>query len=726
MAKKSSILDGSDGSAQTSGSTIIGDSPDVDSSLKSPNRVITSIAQAVTITGQDIIDARKLILAAARITAKKQGAPPYNPKKLSDQGKNWKRNISTRFLQKELNRAAPRFYMPVLSASTLTAAELPAGWPKGQEKTQFFRDTITRAFRSWRKFDMLWRGAGAEVCDFGYCFMCWTDTKEWRPNLARMDRGFVPKGSEVMDDKLARFTLKWDYRPDELLKIARDAVAAGSEKWKKEAVAEAVNKATQPVRSGDMSSTRKWEELVREQVVDFSTSRAQRMIECRISWFLEYSGKVSQYILFPDGSGDNKLLFEDLDAYEGTDQAVIPLVFGYGDGTIQGSMGPGGLLYDLAAQVERVRCDGIDNLLNSNKARLQVANAKDAASAQLSVNDTTIIATGATFAQNIGGISGDPKGYMVLDDKMTQWAQEIVGSYLPPMPNQASRAATAVVEQAQRREEEIQRDNLESWLKQVALVIAEMTRRMLDEDSDDEYAQGIRKKLLGDNVGWITKTLGKLSDKIPALKKIIPPAPISLTEEELEILIHQPAVQSVTDFTEWAAGQRAAFCASVKDDPGFNGAACRRYMAAGVPNAGPAFVDSIVVQEGDVTTLTAQQRQQNSESGTMMLGIDQPVVVTDAHEVHLNVLKPQLEQAIQGGLIPAAKLGLKHASGHFSAGLATKTLKPDSTNEWKSWLARMQRALEEKEKEVAAAQAAQQQGAQPGAVAPVEQMRPAV
>lgn len=693
MAKKTSILDGPDGTAQTSGSTIIGDSPDVDASnLKSPNRVITSIAQAVTITGQDIIDARKLILAAARITAKKQGAPPYNPKKLADQGKSGsKRNISTRFLQKELNRAAPRFYMPLLTASTMTAAELPAGWPQGQEKTQFYRDTMTRAFRAWRKNDMFWRGLSQEVCDFGYGFAVWTNKYEWRPHLARMDRGFVPKGTEVMDDKLARFTLKWDYRPDELLSIARNAVDAGSEKWKKDAVAAAVDKATQPVRAGDMSSTRKWEELIREQVVDFSTSRSTRMIETRHFWVLEFSGKVSHYILYPDGSGDDKLLFEDLDAYEGTDQVVIPKVFGYGDGTIQGSLGCGQLLYDLAAQVEKIRCDSMDNLLNSNKARLQVANAKDVAAAQLVINDTMIIACGATFAQNIGGISGDPKGYMALDDKMTQWAQEIVGSYLPPMPNQPSKAATAIAEQSQAREQAIQEDNLQTSLKQDALIIAEMSRRMLDQDTDDEDAKKTRAYLMG---------------KVP---KNHPPLPVSLTEEEIEMLVDQPAVQSVAEFTQYAASQRGAFAGSVINNPLFKQKPAARYMAAGVPNASNAFVDSIVVAEDDTTEQTAAIQKQLGENTTMTLGTEVPILTTDNHWVHIQTMLKPMEQAITGGLIPAATVGLKHLSAHYSAGVAFKVIPPDQINETKATIARFQRALEEKTKEVAAQQQAEQQ-----------------
>lgn len=676
--------------------------------MEAVNRVVTSITQAIELTDTDILDARKLIIAARRITAKKQGSPPYNPAMLAKQGKAWKRNISTRFLQKELNRAAPRFHQPILNASTMTAAELPGGWPRGADKTRFFRDTMTRAFRGWRKNDMFWRGLAMEVCDYGFGFAAWTDPMEWRPHICRMDRGFVPRGTEVMDDKLARFTLKWDYRPDELLAIVRAAIAAGSENWKKDAVANAVDAATLPAMPQDQTQLRKWEELIREQSWDYNYSRSQRMIETRHLFVLEFSGKVSHYILWPDGSGDNKLLFEHLDAYEGTDDVVIPVVFGYGDGTIHGSWGVAQLLYDLAAQVEKVRCDSIDNLLNSNKARLQVKDAKDADSAQLVVNDTMIIAAGATFAQNIGGISGDPKGYMVLDEKMTEWAQEIVGSYLPPIASQPSDIKAAQVNAAMQREAETQKDVLEAWLKQVALIIAQMTKRMLNPESDDEYAQAVRARLLGEDVNWFKRMFNRVWEKakdVKVLEKIIPPAPIRLTEEELAILVNQPVVQTVMEFTEYAASQRAAFAASVQNNPLFNQEAVARYMAAGVPNAGAAFVDDIVVPQGDTTSLTVQQRQQLMESAAMLTTQQpMPVALTDNHVVHWDTLVGPLEQAIQGGLIGASKAGLQHLGAHYASGVGLKIWPPERINADKARLAQLQRALEAKVQEQQAAQ----------------------
>lgn len=728
MAKKDSLLTPKEFSSDTYAGGGVNDnygtSPEVDESdLKAENRAVTSIDQAIQLTETDIQDAKKLINNAKKISAKKNGAPPYNPRKLKDQGKSWKSNFSTRFLQKELNRAAPRLYMPILQASTLTAAELPAGWPKGQEKTEFFRQTLTRAIRGWRKNDMFWRGLMQEVTDFGFAFAAWTDKYEWRPHLCRMDRGFVPRGTEIMDDKIARFTLKWDYQPWELLELARKSIDAGSDNWKKDAVAAAVDAASLPNFPNDMSQLRKWEDLMREQSWDYNYTKGQKVIECRHLYALEFNGKVSHYILWPAGPGDFKLLYEDLDCEDGTDSVVIPLTFGYGDGTIHGSWGAGQLLYDLASRVEKARCDSFDNLACSNKTKVQVADAKNIGQVQLVVNDTTVILSGGQFAQNTGGITANPTGYIEMDNAATRWAQEIVGSYLPPAPRQASKAATQLADQAISAEEAVQQDVLENSLKQVALVIANMTRRMLDKDSDDEYAQAVRKKLLGDNVGWLKSLWNKARRSIKLLEKITPPPPIALTEEELDILINQPVIQSVSDFTPYAAQQRGAFAASVQNNPLFKQDAVARYMAAGVPSAGQAFVDSIIAPQGDTSTEAAQQRQQEMESASMfILAKALPVVPLDNHFIHWNVLEPQLEQTIQQGLVKQATAGLLHLSAHYASGVANKTWPPDQINSAKARLGQLQRAIEAKTQEQAQAIAAQQQR-QPG-MAPVVPMPP--
>ncbi len=149
-------------------------------------------------------------------------------------------------------------------------------------------------------------------------------------------------------------------------------------------------------------------------------------------------------------------------------------------------------------------------------------------------------------------------------------------------------------------------------------------------------------------------------------------------------------------------------------------------MAAGVPNAGAAFADSIVVPEGDVTSQTAGTRQQIMENNVLLTGVDVPVVVTDPHYIHWQAMVGPMNQAIQGGAIPAATVGLKHASAHFASGTAQKTWPPDKINESKSQLATWQRAIEAKTAEAAQAQAAQQQRPPLGGVQPPVPMAPAV
>jgi hypothetical protein len=84
------------------------------------------------------------------------------------------------------------------------------------------------------------------------------------------------------------------------------------------------------------------------------------------------------------------------------------------------------------------------------------------------------------------------------------------------------------------------------------------------------------------------------------------------------------------------------------------------------------------------------------------------VLVTDLHQVHLEVIKQPLDQAIMNGLIKPAQLALAHASAHFAAGQNTHTLNPATINTWKSQLATWQKALEAKTQEMQQAQPAQQ------------------
>jgi hypothetical protein len=665
----------------------LGNAPEVSkTTLDSDNHVITSVDQGLSVIQTLEWDAQKLVKNAAKITSLKQGRRPYDSKRLEKQGKGYKTNISPGTFSTTLRRVAPRLYMPILNASTLTAAELPAGTPNAEEKTAHYRDTITRAIRSWPRWNVLMRLLAQEVVDYGFAFAAFTDKYEWRPHLCRMDRGFVPAGTEIMDLEPAFFELMWDYQPSQLLNIAKAAVDAGVEGWHKDNVAYAVQQskpATAPSR--EPTGWRKWEEMVREQIWNYATSKNYRVVEAKHLFALESSGKVSHYIFNPDAPENQQLLYEKHDAYDSMADVVIPVVFNSTDGTIHGSWGAGHLLYDLGGLQEKIFCDMVDNLRNANKQRLQVNDPKDINDVKQVVNDTEVIVSGAQFANNLGGVQQNVEAYIKLKDILQQTMDSKVGAYVPPIPSQPGDVKAAQINAAMMQEKEVSEDSVEHFLSYIAYIVLSMSRRLTNADSPDKKAKEV----------------------LFELKK-------KLTDEEIEIFRSQPAVRSVTDFTPQAAQSRAAFATQFMGNQLFKQNELARLAAEGVPGGGIRLADLVVVQEGDETQTTIAQRQQTMENATMLQGMDVPVVVTDNHWVHMQTLKDPLIQAINGiptnpAMLSAATIGLKHYAAHWTAGVAQKVLPDEAINAEKSFIADAEKAIQQGQMQQQQQQMLQQQ-----------------
>lgn len=668
-----------------------GNTPKVSDSLKVQNRTISSIDQAFSVCETMVNDWKKGIIQSARITAKLQGERPYNQKRLEAASKGWKTNISTGFLATECAKITPRLFMPIKTAKYLTAAELPADYPNGPEKTQHFRQVITDTIRSWPKFNFFIRGLAREVGTFGFGFNVWLDEWEWRPSFFRMDKGFVPQGTEVMEEPQF-FMAKYEYAPNELMMLLRDSVDAGMDFWKKDNVVQAINSAMPPPVDATYPNARTYEELIGQATWGYAYTKGVKKIATFHLLSKETTGKVSHYVLLADSGAvpsstaaspfqEARLLYENLDQFDSIDEVTTPMVFGYGDGTIHGSWGVGQILYDLAAQVEKMRCDAIDNLRNSNKMKLQVADAKNFTDVKLTVNDVYMIVSGAEFAGNTAALPQDIGGYEVLDQKLTQLAQQRVGAFVPPIPMQSSDIKAAQINAAMSKEKEIQEATLENWLIQWAQAVSVISKRLCRPGNPDLVASQTRTKLLE-----------------------------KLTEEEIAMLCSQFPVKSVMDFTEYKAQQRAAFAQSVVNNPLFRQSAVARNMAEGVGDE--TFVQSIVLPDGDQTDQLAAQRQQILENSAMAIGQTVPILPSDNDWIHMQTLKPSITQMLTGQQVNTslAEISLRHYAGHWEQGVAKKSLPKDAINDEKSWIASAEKALNaHKESEAIQAQSAQLQ-----------------
>lgn len=651
-----------------------GNTPIVSEELVVENRTISNVDQAFSVCETMVNDSKKLILNAARITAKINGERPYNQKKLENASKGWKTNISTGFLATECSKVTPRLFMPLKTAKYLTAAELPAGYPNGEEKTLHFRQVITDTIRAWPKFNFFIRGMAREVGTFGYAFNAWFDEYEWRPTLLRMDKGFVPQGTELMEEPQF-FMAKWDYAPNELMDLLRAGVESGRAEWKKDHVVQAINAALPPPVDSTYPEARSYEDLTRQATWGYSYTKGAKKIRTWHLFAKETTGKVSHYIILADtsivasnGAGNpdqtQKLLFEGLDQYNSMFDAVNPMVFDYGDGTIHGSWGAGQILYDLAGQVEKIRCDSIDNMRMTNKMKIQVVDGKNVNDVKLTVNDTLMIVSGAQFAGNTAALPQDIIGYEALDAKLTQIAQQKIGAFVPPIPVQPSDIKAAQINAAMSKEKELQEALLENWLIQCALWIGTTTRRLCNPDSPDEIAQECQEKLLE-----------------------------KLTPEEIMIMIRQFPIKSVMDFTEFKAQQRAMFAQAVIGNPQFRQSQVARVMAEGAGDE--RFVQAILIPEGDQTDVLAAQRAQTLEYSAMLSGEQVPVLPIDNDWTHMQTLKPKLNEMLMSDQpnLPVAQSVLQHYAAHWAQGVSKKTLPNEAINEEKQFIAAAEKTI---------------------------------
>jgi hypothetical protein len=125
----------------------------------------------------------------------------------------------------------------------------------------------------------------------------------------------------------------------------------------------------------------------------------------------------------------------------------------------------------------------------------------------------------------------------------------------------------------------------------------------------------------------------------------------------------------------------------------FNQVAVARFMAEGAGDE--AFVAAILQPDGDESTKVAAERAQTIESTTLNTGRPLPVLQSDNDWHHMQALKPEIQQELTSGQpnIPVVEIKLQHYAGHWSQGVAKKTLPKDQINAEKQWIAEAEKAI---------------------------------
>lgn len=653
-----------DKSISTQENDAIGNPVELDESLQPKNRVIEDVGTIHSVFDGMVDDASLLIRNAARITAKINGERPFNTTRLKNDGKAWKSNVSTRFLATSINKIAPRLYIPLRSAKYLTAASMPPGTPNGPEKTRFFRETITDAIRGWRKWPAFSKAIAYEVSRYGFGFVAWPDVYEWRPTFFRMDRAFVPKGTEQMAAPQF-FGFKIDYSPSELLDIIKNKEVAEANGWHVDNCKKAVEEAGRISSDTSEENIRQYQDMVRQASKSYSYVNGGRVIQAKHLFVEEASGSISHYILWNNNGDttDETLLYEMPDRFSSMDDVVSTITFEFGDGTIHGSHGAGQMLFDLSLQIEKTRNDTIDGFRASNRRKLVCQSTADIQKVQISVTDMAEIVANADYATPGSVQHMGVEGAFALDQNLTSLAESIIGAYIPPLPQQGDVKA-AQINALLARQQEVNDINLDHWLTHIAFITRAMTIKLLDPQSPDSVAIATRKKLLS-----------------------------KLTPEELAYAVMQPVMKTISDFTGGNDMIVAQFCASKSGNPQYDQNKLEKIQADSI--VGSEIRDEIIIDAGDNSLMTEAIRQQIQENTDMSLGKQIPVSMRDNHAVHLQVVGGEIDQDIQGGNMQVAYTKLQHFTQHLQAGISQKSLDGDTINNGKQFIADREKIISE-------------------------------
>lgn len=623
--------------------------PDISTgSLKSKRRAIKDAKQARSIISTLQTANRDRNIKNARIMAKYNADKPYSQQELEAEALGWKSNFTTQPLPRLIDKVAPRFVRAIESVKYLTNSSLPDTEPGAAAKTEAFRREVTKTIRArpgWRSFI-------AEVAQenalFGYTSCAWLDEFSYFPKHFSQSDFFVPTGTKQIPNSAQIVVFKETFLIHELFSLIEDKEAASAAGWDIKNTVTAINNSIPDDRRSQYSDfERIHEDLIREANAGGAYESGALVVVVFHILAQEVDGKVSHYIFLdePDGHSSSRgddtkeALFEREDQFDEMRMAVGFFAFQHGNGKLHGSKGIGRQIYALAAMVDRARNEVVDRLNLSGKIIIQCDDKALRRFKASIVGPALLIGQGYQISER--KIETSVKEFLELDQFLTAILDEISGATTPKV-FEGERVTKAQVDLFAGREEESRDNIIGRFLGQFAEIMTTIQRRLCDSDTSEKDAKAMQKRLL------------EVMDR-----------------KELNQLAKQPIAETVEDFTAIERQNVVIAAQEARGNPLYSAREMeRRKLTA---QFSEEFADAVLLPDPDPTIAAEQTRLQSLE---LLLIIGQatevPVSPRDAHEMHLAVLMPAMENAAAeamqnpGGLDVLNAL-LSHAEAHLKA-----------------------------------------------------------
>lgn len=604
----------------------------VSPSGKVVRRTVTSTEQLKSIVTRLEQENIERTTKNSRIMSRYNAEAPYSPAEMTAQGTSWKSNFSTRPLASIVDRLAPRYVRAVQGMRFITNSKLRPHRKDAAKKSDLFRREVTSLLRGHRKWKSLLTQVAQENALFGYTVGATLDDVSWMPRTFKQDEFFVPMGTGQFADDAQVVVLREDCLPSELFSRIEDKEIAEDAGWDVEAAVKAINSAQPTSPNDDMqNSYRSYQDLMRDGSFAYAHSGGATSVKLWHVLVTETTGKVTHYIL---AGKDREPVFKRHDRYARMADCATFFTFQQGNGRIHGSLGVGRLAYNIASVVDRARCEVVDREQLASKI-LITCDPKDLSRFKLTVMGSAAV-IGSDYQIVQQKIESGVESFIQLDRFLNGLLNETAGNVTPDSANlQGERVTATAVNVVASREEELRDIRLERFIDAFSDMVSAIQRRLADPDvaEADVVVRDFRKRLLA---------------KMPL--------------EEFNELCECPASETIEDFTD---DERQRLIIGLKEwanDPFVDQAKVRRRLAD--LQLGEEIATEILVQPEDPAIIAAAQRQQLLEIPVLDKGAQVPVLPTDNHKQHWEVLK---QAAAVAPSPEAVQAYLAHGQAHAQA-----------------------------------------------------------
>jgi hypothetical protein len=608
----------------------------------------TQVAEFVT---RLVAANRDRTIKNARITSKLNSERPHDTNELRSAGLGWKSNFTTRPLGTLMQRAYSRFPRAIHEAKHLTAARLDSRVPYAKEKSEFFRDEVTKFVRSEPRWKDFVEGIAWEDVSFGWAAALWLDEESWLPVAARQDELYVPSGTKQYSSTAGALVFRQEMLPHEayslLLKAAKtvpenheniDPTERPVFEWNLPEFAKVINGAiAADQKSQTDEQMRSLEDLRRQMTMANTFGAGNKMVTLYHCLVAELDGSVSHYIV---GGEQKGFIFSWESRFVSMDKCAAFFAFELGDRTLLGSKGVGRLAYTIAGVLDRSSNDVVDRFQLSGKVFAKAPEARHRRF-RLSVVGNVVLVDDNFEMLPAVKIEAAVTDSISLD-RFLQAKLDGVAGTVSPNELSGERVTAAAVQLLASREGERQDEVSSRFLQQFGGMMTELTRRLVLADTQEPKVLALRSRLAS-----------------------------RLTAEEIEYLASVPAMTTIQGWTNVERQLIVLACSEARGVPVYDQ---RKVEVAKVTaQVGQELADDLILSENDPTLTAEQVRLQTMENHALLDGAEIPVSPRDAHMLHLQTLMPiigsSVEEAMQN---PAALTSLNgfvvHARAHVEMG----------------------------------------------------------